>query len=187
MKYLKLIKTRLRLPLVDFLLKNYNKGYTVTIRELDITANENYRPQLRRVKQSLDKNIVLCSSIEALPEILKQAQQVGLMTDDHQFIITTLDMHTIDLEPFQHSGTNITGFRIVQPDDPMVIEATEDLMKQYLAKNPRKEPVDDDERVDNLCATSKEDEPMLTADTLQVNAALTYDAVMLFSQVMVSI
>lgn len=42
------------------------------------------------------------------------------MSDQHQFIITSLDLHTIDLEPFQHGGTNITGVRIVDPDDPVV-------------------------------------------------------------------
>lgn len=28
------------------------------------------------------------------------------------------DLHTLDLEPFQHSGTNITGMRLVRPLDP---------------------------------------------------------------------
>lgn len=157
----------------------------MTIRELDITANKNYRPQLRRVKQSSDKNIVLCSSIDSLPEILKQAQQVGLMTDDHQFIITSLDMHTVDLEPFQHSGTNITGFRLVQPDDPFVMQVTEGFMKQYELRNPRKEEHEDnDEVTEGPCAAVKEDEPLLSAETLQVNAALTYDAILLYSQIM---
>lgn len=26
-------------------------------------------------------------------------------------------MHTIDLEPFMHGGTNITGIRMIDPDD----------------------------------------------------------------------
>lgn len=49
-----------------------------------------------------------------------QAQQVGLMTDYHQFLITTLDMHTIDLEPYQYSGTNITSIRMVDPESEIV-------------------------------------------------------------------
>lgn len=98
---------------------------------------------LRRVKMSDDIHIVIDCSIEALPEILKQvvyhtlfqfnlnknqiysqAQQVGLMTDYHQFIITTMDMHTIDLEPYQYSGTNITGIRLVDPDNPLMQTVT---------------------------------------------------------------
>lgn len=42
------------------------------------------------------------------------------MTDYHQFLITTLDMHTIDLEPYQYSGTNITSIRIVDPQSEIV-------------------------------------------------------------------
>lgn len=171
-------------------MKNYNKGHTITIRQLDITANENYRPQLRRVKQSEDKNIVLCSSIEALPEILKQAQQVGLMTDEHQFIITSLDMHTIDLEPFQYSGANITGFRLVSPEDPFVIAVTETFKEMYLKKNPKEETLErtQDEteaQIPNETDLLREDMPDgLTAEKLLLYTALIYDAVMLFSQAM---
>lgn len=42
------------------------------------------------------------------------------MSDQHQYIITSLDFHTIDLEPFQHGGTNITGLRIVDPEEPFM-------------------------------------------------------------------
>lgn len=42
------------------------------------------------------------------------------MTDSHQFIVTTMDMHTIDLEPYQYSGANITGIRLFDPANPMM-------------------------------------------------------------------
>lgn len=56
------------------LLKLYDpKGYTVTIRRLDLgLPQNNYRPVLRRVKLSDEKCIIIESSIENLPEILKQ-------------------------------------------------------------------------------------------------------------------
>lgn len=183
----------LRLPLVEYILKNYRKRNTVTVRELDITTNGNYRPQLRRVKQSSEKNIVVCSSIEQLPEILKQAQQVGLMTDEHKFIISSLDFHTIDLEPFQHSGTNITGFRLVSPEDPFVVATTDFFKKMYLKDNPAMEnenngnvdgDADEERDYSNSHMNDVEIPEGLTADKLQVNTALTYDAVLLFSNVM---
>lgn len=31
------------------------------------------------------------------------------MSDEHNYIITNPDMHTIDMEPFQYGGANITG------------------------------------------------------------------------------
>lgn len=38
--------------------------------------------------------------------------QVGLLNENTHLIITNLDLHTIDLEPFRHIGANITGFRL---------------------------------------------------------------------------
>lgn len=163
-------------------MKNYNGEHTVTIRQLDVTTNENYRPQLWQVKQSQVTNIVLCSTIEALPEILKQAQQVGLMTDRHQFIITSLDMHTIDLEPFQYSGTNITGFRIVSPDDALVKQVTASIKDQYIKKNPWEDPEDRDPFLEgNNFQNSKEFPSGLTAEKLQLGTALIYDAMTLIA------
>lgn len=181
------------------LLKRYDsEGYTVTVRQLDVTSNENYRPQLRRVKLSEDKNIIISCSIESLPEILKQAQQVGLLTDKHQFIIASLDMHTIDLEPFQHSGANVTGVRLIVPEDSMVVQVTEFFAEKYAEKMKREKEKeknskenddsndnDDDKKDEDDEDKDDEDEvPQgLTADNIRVDTALTFDAVLLFSEV----
>lgn len=108
------------LPHLAELLKVYDaKGYTITIKQLDLKLpSNNFRQVLRHVKLSEAKNIVIDCSIELLPEVLKQAQQVGLMSDQHNLIITNLDFHTLDLEPYQYGGTNITGLRLIDPDDP---------------------------------------------------------------------
>lgn len=39
--------------------------------------------------------------------------QVGLMTKHYRWIITNLDAHSINLEPYQYSGANITTFRLL--------------------------------------------------------------------------
>jgi len=62
-----------------------------------------------------------------LPEFFKQAQQVGLVTSDYRYIIGNLDWHTMDLEPYQHAGTNITGLRLVSPDSEQVQEVAKAL------------------------------------------------------------
>lgn len=56
-----------------------------------------------------DNNILLDCSIDILEDVLTQAQQVGIMTEQYKFIITNLDLGTVNLEPFQYGGTNITG------------------------------------------------------------------------------
>jgi ionotropic kainate glutamate receptor 2 len=50
--------------------------------------------------------------------VLKQAQQIGMMSDYHSYLITSLDLHTVDLEEFKYGGTNITALRLVDPEDP---------------------------------------------------------------------
>lgn len=80
---------------------------------------------LRRVKLSAEKCIIIECSIDILGEVLKQAQQVGLMTDQHQIILTNFDSHTIDLEPYQYSGTTITTLRLIDPEHQILKEMAE--------------------------------------------------------------
>ena len=44
------------------------------------------------------------------------------MTSYFEYIVTSLDMHSIDLEDFKFGGTNITAFRLVDPHNPEVVE-----------------------------------------------------------------
>ncbi|XP_034944502.1 glutamate receptor ionotropic, kainate 2-like isoform X2 [Chelonus insularis] len=96
------------------------KGYPVTIRYLG--EGPDYRATLKRVKYSGDHNIVLECTHEILEEVLTQSLQVGLLSDRHKIIITSMDLQMLDLNPFQHSGVNITGVRLVDPEDPDSIE-----------------------------------------------------------------
>ncbi|XP_065092480.1 glutamate receptor ionotropic, kainate 2 isoform X2 [Ochlerotatus camptorhynchus] len=152
------------LPGISELLKmNDPKGYTVTVRQLDLKLNGNFRPVLRRVKLSDDKHIILACSIESMPEVLKQAQQVGLMTDHHQVIITSMDLHTIELEPYQYSGTNITGIRLLDPEEDKIHQVTEFLNASQISK-------------------TLELKEGLNPATMRVETALMYDAVLLFAE-----
>ena len=45
-----------------------------------------------------------------------------MMTSYFEYIVTSLDMHSIDLEYFKFGGTNITAFRLVDPHNPEVVE-----------------------------------------------------------------
>lgn len=77
--------------------------------QLDVNRTGNYRPTLTDLKRSRETNFVVDCSIGILEEVLKQALQVGLMSDTHRYIITNLDLHTLDLFPYQHGGANVTG------------------------------------------------------------------------------
>ncbi|XP_053945127.1 glutamate receptor ionotropic, kainate 2 isoform X1 [Anastrepha ludens] len=122
------------LPMVNELLQMYGtNGPRITVRRYELDLNGDYRNVLRRIKNSGDYSFVVVGSTETLPEFFKQAQQVGLMTNDYRYIIGNLDLQTMDLEPFQHGDTNITGIRLVSPDT----ESVEELAKAlYETDNP---------------------------------------------------
>lgn len=49
-------------------------------------------------------------------------------------------MHTIDLEPYQYSGTNITGIRLVDPENPLMAHVT-----NFLAESKRESEEEESE------------------------------------------
>ena len=59
--------------------------------------------------------------------IVMCVQAVGMMTSYFEYIITSLDLHSIDLEDFKYGGTNITAFRLVDPHNPEVIEVINEI------------------------------------------------------------
>lgn len=67
---------------------------------------------------------------------LKQAQQIGLLVDGYQIIITNLDSHTIELEPYQYGGANITTVRMVDGTSELLAKYAEYMKK--VAKDEQK-------------------------------------------------
>ncbi|XP_064550385.1 glutamate receptor ionotropic, kainate 2 isoform X4 [Drosophila montana] len=113
---------------VNELLQMYGTvGPTITLRRYDLDLNGNYRNVLRRIRNSEDDSFVVVGSMETLPEFFKQAQQTGLLTSDYRYIIGNLDWHTMDLEPYQHADSNITGLRFVSPANGQVLEVAKAL------------------------------------------------------------
>ncbi|XP_017849652.1 glutamate receptor ionotropic, kainate 2 isoform X2 [Drosophila busckii] len=113
---------------VNELLRMYGTaGPTITLRRYDLDLNGNYRNVLRRIRNAEDDSFVVVGSLETLPELFKQAQQVGLLTSDYRYIIANLDWHTMDLEPYQHADVNITGLRLVSPESEQVLEVAKAL------------------------------------------------------------
>lgn len=49
-----------------------------------------YRPLLKQIKNSAESHIVLDCSTERIYDVLKQAQQIGMMSDYHSYLITSL-------------------------------------------------------------------------------------------------
>ncbi|KZC04141.1 Glutamate receptor 1 [Dufourea novaeangliae] len=83
-------------------------------------------PLLKQIKNSAESHIVLDCSTERIYDVLKQAQQIGMMSDYHSYLITSLDLHSVDLEEFKHGGTNITAFRLVDPEKQEIQKVVQD-------------------------------------------------------------
>ena len=71
-------------------LSSVYKDLHITVRQLIAGPGGDYRPLLKDIKSSGATRIVLDCNTENIFEILKQAQQVGIMTAYHTFFITSL-------------------------------------------------------------------------------------------------
>lgn len=49
-----------------------------------------FRPLLKQIKNSAESHIVLDCTTERIYDVLKQAQQIGMMSDYHSYLITSL-------------------------------------------------------------------------------------------------
>jgi len=108
---------------------------------------------------------VLDCSTEKIFEVLKQAQQIGMMSDYHSYLITSLDLHTVNLEPFQYGGTNITAFRLVDPDNTLVRQT----VKNWTTTDAKPKSRTSSLAYDNT-------------SVIKAETALMYDAVHLFAK-----
>lgn len=89
------------------------REFSISIKQLNGNGNGNYRPILKEAWRSGHTRFIIDCKLENLVSILQQAQQVGMMTSRYYYIITNLDLQTVDLEPYKYSDTNITGVRNV--------------------------------------------------------------------------
>ncbi|XP_059218526.1 glutamate receptor ionotropic, kainate 3 isoform X4 [Stomoxys calcitrans] len=146
------------LMFVQELLQLYGTaGPTIVVRRYELDLGGDYRNVLRRIKNSGESSFVVVGSLAAMPEFFKQAQQVGLMTGAYRYVIGNLDFQTIDLEPYQHGDTNITGLRLVSRDSENVLAVAKEL---YESEDPYQN----------------------VSCPLTVNMALVYDGVQLLAE-----
>lgn len=88
---------------------------------------------MKQIKNSAEAHIILDCSTEKVYQVLKQSQQIGMMSDYHSYLITSLDLQTLDLEEFKYGGTNITAFRLVDPESVVV----QNIVSEWTVNNPK--------------------------------------------------
>ncbi|CAG9133260.1 unnamed protein product [Plutella xylostella] len=138
----------------------------VSVRQLP--DSHDYRPLLKQIKNSAESHIVLDCATDRIRDVLQQAQQIGMMSDYHSYLITSLDLHSVDLEEFKYGGTNITALRLLDPERTDVQRVIRDWVYDEARKGRKLQ----------LAHTSaKENMTFIKTET-----ALMYDAVHLFAK-----
>ncbi|EDM10652.1 glutamate receptor, ionotropic, kainate 1, isoform CRA_f [Rattus norvegicus] len=110
----------------------------IKIRQLP-PANKDAKPLLKEMKKSKEFYVIFDCSHETAAEILKQILFMGMMTEYYHYFFTTLDLFALDLELYRYSGVNMTGFRLLNIDNPHVSSIIEKWSMERLQAPPRPE------------------------------------------------
>ncbi|XP_029164967.1 glutamate receptor ionotropic, kainate 2-like [Nylanderia fulva] len=127
---------------------------TISAMAFRLGNGPNFRQTMKEVKKSDYKNIIIDCSYDILASVLEQAQQIGILSEKYKVIVTSLDLQTLDLEPYKYSGVNLTGVRLINPESSIVQRTL-----QFRSLNWN----------------------LTNGSHLKVEAALAYDAVQLFA------
>ncbi|XP_077787971.1 glutamate receptor ionotropic, kainate 3 isoform X3 [Podarcis muralis] len=131
------------------------------IRQLPLDTDDT-RPLLKEMKRGREFRIIFDCTHTMAVHILKQAMAMGMMTEYYHFIFTTLDLYALDLEQYRYSGVNLTGFRILNVENPHVSAIIDKWSMERLQAAPKPEPG-------------------LITGVMMTDAALLYDAVHIVS------
>ncbi|XP_013173425.1 PREDICTED: glutamate receptor ionotropic, kainate 2-like [Papilio xuthus] len=153
------------LPFLNNILtmQNLVTDENILMTVVQLPEGDDYRSQLKNIKMSGSVNYLVISGQENLSEILLQAQQVGIMSDKHSYVIMNPDFHSIDIELFKHGGSNITGVRFFDQSSENIQNFIKSLNEQVIDLSEGK--------IQNAVPES----------ALSFNLALVYDAVSLYT------
>ncbi|CAG5126998.1 unnamed protein product, partial [Candidula unifasciata] len=103
---------------------DYGSLEEILVRHIDAS---NMRRILKEAKEKRWKRILVDLTVDETCLFLKMALQEGMIDPYHHYIITNLDIESIDMEDFRHNYVNLTGFRLVDPSDPYVRKIIHDM------------------------------------------------------------
>lgn len=74
-----------------------------------------YQKILKEINKTHEHNVVISLSNDKVLPFLKEAARVQRMTEYDNYMIVSLDIHTLNLSEFQSGQTNITGLTLLDP------------------------------------------------------------------------
>lgn len=106
------LKDLLRLPAVRASKLGSSDEITrMSVRQFQ--SNSTYKKLFKDMSKKFETNVILNVKLDRVTDILRQARSVGMMTEYHNYLITDLDFHTLDLTEFKDTNCNISGLVIV--------------------------------------------------------------------------
>ena len=74
-----------------------------------------YQKILKEINKTHEHNVVLSISNDKVRPFLKEAANMQRMSEYDNYLIASLDIHTLNLTEFQWTQTNITGLTMLDP------------------------------------------------------------------------
>ncbi|KAK3606415.1 hypothetical protein CHS0354_042068 [Potamilus streckersoni] len=114
-----------RLQMVLAALRNTREGdYSsqITVIARRLYNVENAHDELRQMDRMVmdDEKVFVfdLSSERAYRSILKQIPEVGMNKEGYHYLVATLDFINLDMQRYLHGGVNITGFQLLNFENP---------------------------------------------------------------------
>ncbi|XP_038658263.1 glutamate receptor ionotropic, kainate 1 isoform X3 [Scyliorhinus canicula] len=110
----------------------------VKIRQLP-SGNRDTKPLLKQMKKGKEFFVIFDCTYATAAQILKQILSMGMMTEYYHYFFTTLDLFALNLDPYRYSGVNMTGFRLLNIDNPRVASIIDKWSMERLQAPPKPE------------------------------------------------
>ena len=80
----------------------------------DCSVESHMRGILRQAKNMSFNNFVVDLPREKLDTFLHIALQEGMMSSSYSFILTTIDLESLELKDYQWNRANVTAYRLIK-------------------------------------------------------------------------
>lgn len=101
------------MKLHDILQLHDTASSPVMVRRID--DGDDHLPMLKEIAQYGESRIILDCSLDKVIPILEQAKRVKMLEEYQNYVVTTIDAHTLDYAGVQGNRANITTFRLIDP------------------------------------------------------------------------
>ncbi|KAK1804180.1 hypothetical protein P4O66_020222 [Electrophorus voltai] len=135
-------------------------NWQVTARSVgSVTDPQEYKRIIEEMDRRQEKRYLIDCEVERIKVILEQVVTLGKNSRGYHYIIANLGFSNVSLDNVYHGGANISGFQIINPENPIV--------QQFI------------QRWDRL---DEREFPEARNTPLKYTSALSYDAILVIAE-----